>query len=132
MGKSLTPYKSYQDTYGPLQTSCASNLRNRQDVSIRSGFSDFQFNFMISEYGIVEGRGWDCMPESKIFQNPVQSEDMLSIAFLYTYGSDYEEFEDEFLKTLQKLIHDGVTIGKLDKDVKWEYHEDWYLHTNFK
>lgn len=72
----------------------AINQRNKNDI---------EFNFVIGEQGIFEGRGWE-----------VQSEESSNKGGFYFNIGIFEERESWFEK-LSKLLKDGQVLDKIGK-----------------
>lgn len=67
---------------------------------------DIRFNFIIGEFGIFEGRGWNAVPDI--------DDNQLYIGFV---SIDNEEKCTEFS---EQLIKNGIRLGKLNKEFKDE------------
>lgn len=79
-----------------------------QELDFLLEFNDMEFNFLISPFGIFEGRGWNVRPEYP------QDVDSLCIAFL---TDDLYKPGEMLILTLEKLVADGKVMGKLDENV---------------
>lgn len=70
-----------------------------------NGYNDINYNFLISSYGVIEGRGWDVTPE------PAGS--LLSIGFLSS--KIFDPSENDLTEYLTDLVADGKAVGRLTK-----------------
>jgi hypothetical protein len=91
-----------------LQEECSQSLLKIQQLSFNYYFNDIVFNFIISEIGIIEGRGWD-----------ISRENLYKTIFV---GS-FMELDTKGNQTWNKLIADGKVLGKLASRLKIEYKE---------
>lgn len=65
---------------------------------------DIRFNFIIGDFGIFEGRGWNAMPDI--------ADNKLYIGFVSIINEENcSEYADQ-------LIKNGIKLGKLGKDFK--------------
>lgn len=80
-------------------------MKNIQSEDMSVGYNDINYNFLISSYGIIEGRGWDVTPE------PAGS--LLAIGFLST--KMFDPNESDLTGYLTDLIADGKAVGRLTK-----------------
>lgn len=97
-----------------MQEDCRNRAKTIQAENTASGnFNDINYNFLISRFGVIEGRGWDFKVQSRIdfsFAN------WMSIGILeqlmYQPGAALNE-------TISKLVSDGKFLGKLDASANW-------------
>lgn len=91
-----------------------------QASQMDDGFSDINSNFIISSFGIFEGRGWDWQAEN-ISLLPA---DLMLFSFVgetpETGTEEYEKFQKELFAKLHKFIEDGVVIGKIDSGFEFQ------------
>lgn len=72
-----------------------------QDV-VEHQLYDIRFNFIIGEFGIFEGRGWNAVPDT--------ADNQLYIGFVsIDNGGDFTEY-------VSSLIENGIKLGKVDKN----------------
>lgn len=86
------------------------------------GFGDISFNFLVSDFGLFECRGWDLRPQRETI---FQSDDFLHIRVLSrNVSSMYELFP-----ILDRLLADGAVLGKVSSDIKvfLKYGESSYV-----
>lgn len=86
-----------------MQDECKGFLNEilMQDIS-NDGRYDIRFNFIIGEFGIFEGRGWNAVPDMEGNQ--------LYIGFVSIFE------EEECTEFTEHLIRNGIRLGKLDED----------------
>lgn len=106
-----------------------------QENDLRQGFHDIAYNFVISEFGVIEGRGWDDEAESLIDLEGGGSRflNLAAIGFLSTSYPDtttYKPVElnqkalneiDEYKTSkeiAERLIQDGIIIRKFSRKLK--------------
>lgn len=83
-----------------------------QNLDLEGGLSDIHFNFLVSPFGVIEGRGWDDKPEVVSLTG-----DTLSIGvFRYLNDEEYSRVEANLTELAGRLIEDGKIIGKLKRD----------------
>lgn len=71
---------------------------------------DIRFNFVIGEFGIFEGRGWNAVPDP-----------LPDIGSNYLYiGYISIESEEECKEFSKRLIENGIKFGKADEDFESE------------
>lgn len=68
--------------------------------------TDIEYNFVIGEYGVLEGRGWE-----------VQSEEKSANGGYFLYLGVIEE---KGLERVSKLFQDGKILGKIESFVEKE------------
>lgn len=97
-----------------MQEECRSFINEiiMQDVG-DGHLYDIRFNFIIGDFGIFEGRGWNAVPDT--------ADNQLYIGFIIM---DNEE-ERNVYTAIPLLIENGIRLGKLDKNF-----EDSELVTN--
>lgn len=76
-----------------------------QDEDFARGLFDIAYNFVVSEFGIIEGRGWDNAAEGLI---DLQKE----------FGIGFFPMAENSTDFVNQLIMDGIVIGKLRGDIK--------------
>lgn len=78
------------------------------------GFNDINSNFIVTEVGIFEGRGWNYL-----FENDVgnYSNEWRILYIIPESVSYYNMSGETFGEQTRKLVEDGKIIGKLSKDV---------------
>lgn len=86
-----------------LQAECKGFLNEilMQDIG-DDDLYDIRFNFIIGEFGIYEGRGWNAVPDI--------AGNQLYIGFVSIFE------EEECTELAERLIKNGIKLGKLDKD----------------
>lgn len=76
-----------------------------QAEHFEEGLNDITFNFLITAFGVFEGRGWDSKPETNL--------NSLHISVL----NDEEDFvNDQINLDFLRLILDGNVLGKTNID----------------
>lgn len=72
-----------------------------QAEHFENGLNDIKFNFIISEFGIFEGRGWDSQsdPDFNTFNNAILGE---------------ADLFDDLFSVFHRLLTDGIVLGKLN------------------
>jgi hypothetical protein len=75
------------------------------------GFSDINFNFVVSDFEVCEGRGWDIKPQKQI-----DSQSLEIAVIIEPYDADVGSEIAEV--NLNRLIRDGKRIQKLSDRVQ--------------
>lgn len=78
-----------------------------QEADFVRQLNDINQNFLISDHGIIEGRGWDTQPESLD-----SSKEIINFGVLPTVESRTNSLNAR----IQHLINDGQVIGKIARD----------------
>ncbi|XP_050683311.1 peptidoglycan-recognition protein LC-like [Leptidea sinapis] len=96
------------------QSQCVLRVRLIQNFHIESrGWSDIGYNFLVGGDGSVYfGRGWDYIGAHTQGYNKYS----IGIAFIGTYNT--ENPVNRQIEACQKIIRQGVRLGKLAKDYK--------------
>lgn len=87
---------------------CSTTLKSLQELDFLHEFNDVEFNFLVSDFGIFEGRGWNVRPESP------QDVEAISIDFL---NGDEAVLKQSLKAMLDQLIADGKALRKIDPEV---------------
>lgn len=96
----------------------------QEEDKLINGFNDINYNFLISRFGIIEGRGWDVKPQSRLNLSNLGTIVVGFFAdFLYVPGAMLNE-------TLELLISDGKYLEKLKQNANWTCQLDLCFETS--
>ena len=88
---------------------------------LKAGFYDIKFNFLVSKFSAIEGRGWDTQPD---FNGTMKN-------FLYIglidRATDFDESRKLSRRIFNRLIADGKVLGKISPDYNVT-HDDLLEH----
>lgn len=85
-----------------LKVECRDLVQLHQFNDIEGGKNDIRFNFVITNHGIFEGRGWD-------IQTEITGPNFEALSF----GFITELMTNELLRLAYNLMIDGFLIGKV-------------------
>ena len=109
---------SFQIKILQFQTTCDFEVLNtRFTLDSDFGFYDIRQNFFVSKFGVIEGRGWNAKPQL----NSTTSGNFLYIGLIER--SELNEAK-QLNETLNRLIEDGILLGKIMQDCSVTYHDN--------
>lgn len=99
-------------------------MRRSQQDDISNNLTDISYNFVITEFGIFECRGWDRRPKLVEMLEQSRAEDDNIFAgddFLYIQMILATMSGDPYLSLIevrQRLIQEGIVLGKVSEEYK--------------
>jgi hypothetical protein len=92
-----------------LQDECKNLLKELQNEDFKNELNDISYNFIITNFGIYEGRGWNVQPEE------VSDESTMTV--LATTGA-WKKNEINIKEWFESLVADGKILNLLAQDLE--------------